>query len=241
MTSIDELKIWLHLDLSRTDKLLLILSSFDGPCQVWDIKKKGIEAGFRIHSNWNISSLLSTSKGLAIRIETGWEITEIGLKHLEDLRFCNDRSQALQVAFNLRDELPNITDPDTRVFAEEAIKCHEAGLYRATIVMSWMAAVGVLHNHVHSYHLKEFNAESRRVNQRWKNAKTPDDLGKMKEEDFLDRLVGLSLIGTNVKTELKACLDRRNSCGHPTSLSIGVSTSAYHLEILLLNVFKRFA
>jgi hypothetical protein len=63
----------------------------------------------------------------------------------------------------------------------------------------------------------------------------------MKEGEFLDRLVAISLIGKNVKAELKQCLDRRNGCGHPNSLKIGPATVAHHLEILLLNVFQPFS
>ena len=62
----------------------------------------------------------------------------------------------------------------------------------------------------------------------------------MREADFLDRLVAISVLGKNVKEELKECLDRRNACGHPNSYKIGANTVAHHIEILLLNVFKKF-
>ncbi len=114
------------------------------------------------------------------------------------------------------------------------------GLYRSAIVMSWLAAVDVLHNHVHTNHLKALNTEAGRVDAKWKGAKTTDGLGRMGESDFLDRIVALSIIGKNVKKELKDCLDRRNGCGHPNSLQIGANTVAHHIEILLLNVFKKF-
>jgi hypothetical protein len=106
--------------------------------------------------------------------------------------------------------------------------------------MSWLAAVDVLHAHVHAKHLDAFNAEAKRVDSRWKDARSTDDLGRMGEADFLDRITALSIIGKNVKNELKGCLGRRNACGHPNSLKIGANTVAHHLEILLLNVFKVF-
>ena len=140
----------------------------------------------------------------------------------------------------LRTALQNITGSDTLAFGEEAIKCYEAELYRSAIVMSWLAAMDVLHNHVYAKYLKAFNAEAKRVDVRWKDAKTADDLGKMGEADFLDRIAALSIIDKNVKKELKNCLDRRNGCGHPNSLKLGPNTVAHHIEILLLNVFKVF-
>ena len=239
MTSIDDLKVWLHRDLSRVDKLILVLSSFDTPCQVRDMNRRAVEAGLRTTAAWNPSDVLSKSNGLAIRTSDGWEITESGWRRLQDLGLT--RKTPNQVAHDLRAELANILDENTRAFADEAIKCHEFGLYRSAIVMSWIAALGVLHQCVVNNHIQQFNVEARRVNARWKDAKTADDLGNMKESDFLDRLVGISVIGKNVKTELKNCLDRRNGCGHPNSLRIGANTSAHHIEVLLLNVFKRFA
>jgi hypothetical protein len=98
-----------------------------------------------------------------------------------------------------------------------------------------------MYHFVISKHLANFNSEASRVEPKWKPARSPDDLSRMKESDFLDRLVAISVIGKNVKTELKQCLDRRNGCGHPNSLKIGPNTVAHHLEILLLNVFQPFA
>jgi len=235
-----DLKTWLHRHHTNLDKLLLILGSFDAPCQVKDMKDRAKGAGFSVPSSWNPSAILGRSKGLAIRTPNGWEITQAGKQHLRNLGVTKISPAAVQVASNLRAELPNIKAADTRAFVEEAIKCHEAELYRSAIVMSWLSAVDVLHNHVHAHHLKAFNAEAKRVESKWKDAKTTDDLGRMGEADFLDRIAGISIIGKNAKKELRNCLDRRNGCGHPNSLKISANTSAHHLEILLLNVFKVF-
>ncbi|MBW7996824.1 MAG: hypothetical protein FVQ81_09720 [Candidatus Glassbacteria bacterium] len=235
-----DLKTWLHRDLSQRDKLLLILATFDAPCQVKEMKDRAKDAGLRIPAAWNPSAALGKSKGLAIRTPQGWEITDAGRQHLRNLGVTKISPAAVQVATDLRAELSNIKSADTRAFVEEAIRCHEAELYRSAIVMSWLSAVDVLHNHVQGKHLKAFNAEAKRVDAKWKDAKTTDDLGKMGEADFLDRIAALSIIGKNVKEELKTCLKRRNGCGHPNSLKIGANTSAHHLEILLLNVFKVF-
>ncbi len=106
--------------------------------------------------------------------------------------------------------------------------------------MSWLAAMAVLHCYVHDHRLNDFNNEAKKIDPKWKHAKTTDDLGRMKEEDFLERVAALSIIGKNVKQQLGACLTRRNACGHPNSLKLGPNTVAHHIEILLLNVFKVF-
>jgi hypothetical protein len=187
-----DLKTWLHRDLERLDKLLLVLATFEGPCQVKEIGGRASAAGFRIPKKWNISQVLSSSKGLAIRTPEGWEITDAGKQHLSNLGVSKTSPAAVQIATDLRAELTKIKDENTRAFAEEAIKCYEAELHRSAIVMSWIAAIDALHNLVHAKRLKDFNAEAKRVDSKWKNAKTTDDLGRMKEADFLDRIVALS-------------------------------------------------
>jgi len=100
----------------------------------------------------------------------------------------------------------------------------------------------VLHKHVHTKCLAGFNTEATRVmGRKWKVAKTPDDLGKMGESDFLDRIEGFSILGKNAKAQLKNALDLRNGCGHPNSLKVSVNKSAAHIETLLQNVFEKFS
>lgn len=205
------------------------------------MKARAKEAGFRMPTTWNPSSSLGGSNGLAIRTTMGWEITDAGRQYLRELGVIKKiSSAAFQVATDLRDELANIKDIQTRTFVEEAVKCYEAELYRSAIVMSWLGAVAVLHNHICSMHLQAFNVEAKRIDSKWKHAKTTDDLGKMREADFLERIASISVIGKNVKRELKNCLDRRNGCGHPNSLQVSANTAAHHIEVLLLNVFKHF-
>ena len=165
-----ELKTWLQRDLGRCDKLLLILASLDAPCRIRDIKERAKEAGFWIPGKWNPSSSLGRSKGLAIRTPKGWEITDAGKQHLRNLGVTKISPAAVRIATDLREELSNIKDTATRSFVEEAIGCYEAELYRSAIVMSWVSAVAVLHDHVHAKHLEEFNTEAKRVNPKWKDA-----------------------------------------------------------------------
>jgi len=186
-----DLKTWLHQKkLTQLDRLLLVLATFDAPCQIAEIKSRALEGGLRIKPNWNPSSTLSKSNGLAIHNGTGWELTETGKQHLRNLGVAHLSPGAVQVAKDLRAELAKIADADTRAFVEEAIRCHEAELYRSAVVMSWLAAVDVLHKHVVANHLAAFNAAAQAVDSKWKPAKNADDLRKMKEADFLDRLVG---------------------------------------------------
>jgi len=237
-----DLKKWLHQKVTLTDKLLLILAATSKPLKLSEVREQAKQAGLRIPKSTNISTLLSRSKGKAIRTPQGWEITELGKDHLTGIGITPDKkSKVIQSAIDLRFELANVKDKHKRSFMEEAIKCCEAELYRSAIVMSWIAAVDILYEYVVDKKLSEFNAEAKRVYPKWVTALTVDDLGKMKEADFLERIAAISVIGKNTKKELKDCLDRRNGCGHPNSLKIGQNTAAHHIEILILNVFQPFS
>jgi len=241
LLKVNDLKAWLHRrDLTQLDKLLLVLATFDQPCQIKDLRDRAREGGLKITNKWNPSSSLTRSKGFAISTPTGWELTNDGRAHLQKLGVMKIATPVAQVRHDLRVELPNIKCTDTRAFAEEAIKCFEHELFRSAVIMSWLAAMDVLYSHIHTHHLTEFNKEAKRVDAKWKPAKTPDDFGRMKEHDFLDRVAALSIIGKNVRQELEKCLSLRNGCGHPNSLQLGQNAVANHIEVLLLNVFRVF-
>lgn len=235
-----DLKVWLHRQLSQTDKLLAILGSMDEPCQIRDIKQTAKEAGLRTPQRWNCSGLLSSSRGKAILTNQGWELTDSGRQHLTALGIPTRNSTPRNIAATLRAELPKIRDSNVRSYVEEGVKCYEHGLYRSAIVISWVGAVAILHDVVHARHLAQFNAEMKRVDNKWKDVVTTDDFGRLREFRFLDCIERLSVVGKDVRDQLRECLRRRNSCGHPNSLRISANAAAAHLEILILNVFNRF-
>ena len=241
MLNSTDLKTWLHKDVSRLDQLLLILAALDRPASLADIREEAQKAGFRIPKKWNMSDTLGRSKGLAINTTSGWEIADAGMQHLRNLGVSDISPAAMSVAVDLRNHLANVQDDETKAFVSEAIQCHESGLYRSAVVMSWLGAVSILHKHVLANRLADFNTEASRVDSRWRTAATTDDLGKMNEDKFLDTIERLSIIGKNVKESLKECLKRRNGCGHPNSMKVSTNQSAAHIETLLLHVFERFS
>ncbi len=236
-----DLKNILHRDLGRLDKLLIILGAANKSVRVAEIGQLATAAGFHDHKKWNISRILSSSKGKAIRTPSGWELTDAGRAHVDALIGRAAPQPPPPPAVDLRKEMAKITNADTCAFVDEAVKCYEGKLYRSAIVMSWLAAVDVLYAFVLKHHLRAFNNAAASVNNKWKPAVTADDLALMKERDFLDRLAGISMIGKNVKSALVECLDRRNGCGHPNSLKIGPQVVGHHIETLILNVFQPFA
>lgn len=226
---------------SSTDKLLLCLATDNSsPKQVKEIKEVAKVSGLREAAKWNVSSLLSRTKGKAILAESGWELTSDGRDYVGDLVGPLVSTPVLNVASSLRIHLSKIQNDEVKSFIEEGIECFERGLYRSAVVLTWSGAISLLQHHVINVRLTEFNTEALRRDAKWRVAKTADDLGRMKEHDFLQVCESLSVIGKNVKQELEKQLKLRNACGHPNSLAISANVTAAHVEILMLNVFAKF-
>ena len=228
--------------LSRLDKLLLVLFWEDeSPKSLAKIKEIASENGLRECLKWNISDSLGKAKGKSTSLNGNWILTIPGRTYLVSQKYLSEKkSHAVNDAKDLRTHLAAISNPQTKSFIEEAINCLEADQKRAAVVFSWIGAIAVLYDEVVKNHLPAFNTEAIRKDAKWKIAKNSDDLGKMKEFDFLNVLETISVIGKNVKQECQQCLQLRNGCGHPNSLKIGFRRVAAHIEILILNVFSKF-
>jgi hypothetical protein len=211
------------------------------PREIKEIRSLAEGAGWRAVKKKNLSAMLLRLPSLAVRTSNGWELTCAGSQHIARIAGPLMASPIPQVASSLRAQLVKITNGDTQRFVEEAIVCFETRQYRAAVVLAWVGAVSVLQNYIQANSLAAFNAEASRRDTRWKHAKTVDDLGRMKEHDFLEVLESISVLGKNVKQELQKCLQLRNGCGHPNSLQIADHKVSAHIEDLILNVFAKYS
>lgn len=225
-------------DYSKTDKILICLAvDADAAKEVSAIRSLAEASGLRIIKNWNISLILSRTKGFAVRTDKGWELTSAGKQRVQTLVGPLLQSPVAQVIPHLRTLLPTIKNPQVASFIEEAIRCLELGLWRSGVVLSWVGAVAVLYDHVLANHLPAFNAEAVKRNPKWKSASTTDDFSRMQEADFLVVLESAQIIGKSVKQELEGCLKYRNGAGHPNQLKVGAARATGHVETLIQHVF----
>lgn len=228
-------------DISNRDKVLTCLAvEPSGSRKVEEIRSLAVRAGLRVITKWNVSSILSKSKTLAIRTTNGWELTAPGKAHVTSVVGPLLPSVSALVVSGLRKQLSSIANPETQNYVAEAVKCLEAKLYRAAIVTSWVGAVAVLYDSVVGLHLLAFNSEASKRDAKWRPAKNADDLARMKEFEFLQILPAIRVLGKNVKDELEVCLKLRNGCGHPNSLIVGEHKASAHVETLIQNVFAKF-
>lgn len=240
----DQLKDLLHREgLTRRDQLLIVLACEGTPKKVAETKKLAAEGGLRSAKNWNVSLELTRTRGLAANTPAGWVLTSDGKRHVDKLIGAPEARLA-SVAASLRKHLEGVASPDVKGFLEEAVSCYEHTFYRAAIVLSWVGAVAILHNYVFTTKLTEFNTEATRrlANSRnpWVPARRQEDLGRMSENDLLQVLDDIRVITKNEKQLLEQALRLRNSCGHPTSVSISANVAAAHIETLMLNVYTKF-
>lgn len=235
------LKAALHTaGITSTDKLLIVLfAGGDKPQAVKDVRSKAVAHGVRGAKDWNISQLLGASKGRAILVTGGWELTEAGVQHLAALGIAGE-SIVTQQATTLRKLLPKIVSEKNRDFISEAVSCYERKNLRAAAVLSWIGAVSILYDHVMQHAHAKFSNEWVKRNPKNKPITTVDDLSDIKEDAFLDVLHAISVIGKSIKDELKGCLKFRNGCGHPNTLVVGEARVAAHLETLINNVYVKF-
>jgi len=116
------------------------------------------------------------------------------------------------VAKLLRELPAKVPGVAERAFLYEAIKCFEAGAYRAAIVMSWNLAYDHLLLWVLKNHLPAFNAEWPKTfpTKRLVAAKR-EDFGDAKEAHVLQVCRAAGFISADLKKMLDEKLDKRNS------------------------------
>jgi hypothetical protein len=229
--------------LANRDQLIVLLAIEPVEAlSVEKIKSRSVNAGLPKLAKKNISDMLAKSNGFVARTTAGWEIQQAGITRVRELaQAAHVNLVVTHSSQSLRGHAGTISDSLTQSIVDEAIYCFEARQYRAAVVFSWAGAVALLHKHVFSKKLVEFNAEAIRRDAKWRTAKQQDDLGRMKEHDFLDVCEAIGVIGKNVKQILQnECLMLRNACGHPNSASIAENSVAAHIEKLIKNVFSRF-
>ncbi len=108
----DDLRTLLHERRSHSDKILIILATFDVPISVNEIISRAAKAGLRGIKAWNVSTLLHRTNGLAIRTTDGWELSPHGIQHLQDIGISSvsrvPHSQEPIVASQLLSSVPFI-------------------------------------------------------------------------------------------------------------------------------------
>lgn len=141
----------------------------------------------------------------------------------------------------LQRTIAKVTDAQRREFLAEGIACVAIGAKRATIVLSWIAAMDHMYEYVFTRGLHAFNGAL--AQQTGKLASLTiskrDELIELQESDFIRVCRTASLITKDMKKLMDEKLDFRNSCAHPSGISVGDSKVLSFVEDLVDNVFAK--
>jgi len=140
--------------------------------------------------------------------------------------------------------LSNLSDSNESDYWEEAGKCAEFGLYRATIVMGWCATVHQLQQQIYRLGLDKLNQASGEMKNKtvgkYKNwnkkfsISTVSELQGISDADLITLLEYLEFFDSNQADRLRACLQYRNQSAHPGEAPIGKD----HVKVFFSDIGK---
>jgi hypothetical protein len=128
-------------------------------------------------------------------------------------------------------------------FLREAIDCFEAGANRATILMAWNLAMDHLFAYILAHKLSAFNTvlgQNADKSVKVKVITQRDDFTEMKETKFIEFCRSAQIISNDVRKILDQKLGTRNSCAHPSGVTINKSKVIDFVEDLVDNVVLKY-
>ncbi len=151
------------------------------------------------------------------------------------------KQETVQTSATLRGLEHRVPDGGAKDFLKETIDCFEAGANRATITMSWILAVDHLFAHILKHKLTEFNvALSKDKGVKLTGVTHRDDFTEMKESKFIELCRAAKIISNDVRKILDTCLGVRNSCAHPSGITVTNTKVIAFVEDLVQNVVLKY-
>lgn len=184
---------------------------------------------------------LKTKPAKYIKTPTGYKLQRHMREQLS--KKLGGESVTLQTSAALRaieHKLPAGSDKD---FLKETIDCFESGANRATVVMAWILAMDHLFAHIMAHKLAEFDAVLAKNTDRAvkiKSISTRDDFMEMKEKKFIELCREAKIISNDVRKILDQKLETRNTCAHPSGVTISKTKVIDFVEDLVENVVLKF-
>lgn len=150
-------------------------------------------------------------------------------------------------ALNIHSLIPslsNLSDSDESDYWKEAGECAKLGLYRATIVMGWCAAVHRLQQQICRLGLDKLNQASEKMKNKttgkyksWNkkfSISTTSELQNISDADLIILLEYLGFFDSNQADRLRTCLQYRNQSAHPGEAPIDKA----HVKIFFSDIGK---
>lgn len=142
----------------------------------------------------------------------------------------------------LKKTIARVKDDLRREFLAEAVSCLGVEARRATIVMTWLAAIDHMYEYVATHKLADFNGALHKRSGRESKLtmSSRDDFGDLKESIFIEVCRSANIITNDVRKILDEKLGIRNSSAHPASVQIRDSKVVDFVEDLIDNVIVKY-
>ncbi len=146
-----------------------------------------------------------------------------------------------QTSATLRGLEQNLPAGANKEFLKEAIDCFEIGANRAAIIMTWILAMDHLFAHILAHKQTDFNsALSKDKGVKIDTVSRWDDFSEIKETKFIELCRAAGIVSNDVRKILDQKLGTRNSCAHPSGLTVNKSKVIDFIEDLVDNVILKF-
>lgn len=156
---------------------------------------------------------------------------------LGDIRSVSQTSEAL------RKLEAKFVEGNEKSFLTELINCFEIGANRASIVLCWILTIDHLYDYVMAHHLDAFNEALSKVTDRRvkvSRIQVRDDFADIPEGKLIELLRSSGVISNDVRKILEEKLGVRNSCAHPSGVSIKPSKVVEFVDDLVENVVLKY-
>lgn len=207
-----------------------------------DIKDEFLKHNLKIPSGITslVPQLTRTKPVIFLKTKMGYCFHRNVKKELEKI-YCDDIHE-IEVTIKLRDLLKTVTSKEQNLFLEEAIKCFEIKVYRASIIMTWLLTMDVLYEMIlEPSNLIKFN-DAIQTHGKYKKITVTkkDDFGDIKESDLFELLRVGKLISNDIRKILDEKLGIRNSCAHPNTIIMEDYKAISFIQDLIINVISKY-
>lgn len=149
----------------------------------------------------------------------------------------------IETSHLLRGLVPKLADPHDKQFLQEAIDCYEIGARRASIVMVWLLTIYHLCSFIHSKELLAFNVVlAKNTDKRIKISSISkfDDFSEIPEGKLIEFARSANVISNDVRKILDTKLGIRNTCAHPSAISVSEVKATEFIIDLIENVILKY-
>lgn len=198
--------------------------------------------------------LIKLSDGLNLRSQYKPIIKSIITTTQNSLLHSFIKNSAIQtIGGTLRKLVQPISDPDLLTYLDESIRCAETNCVRASVVLAWCAVAFKVHQKLVSLGLPQLETvfDNMRQDQgmmfkhftKLYKVSTKPDVQEIPDAHLILLCRFLTYLDDTQYKHLKAALDLRNGCGHPTGYQPDpVKLQAYYADITQLVLLNpRFA